>query len=50
MPIYFGENQSRSELCTQSRYLIATPSPFHSPLKIYRYVTVCVTMDVFIDS
>jgi len=50
MNIYFGENQSRSELCTQARYLIATPRPFHSPLTVGRCVTVCVTMDLFIDS
>ena len=50
MLIYFGENQSRSELVTQPRYLITTPRPFHSPLKIGRSVTVCVTMDVLIDS
>lgn len=47
---YFGENHSSSDLCTQPRYLIATPRPFHSPLKIGRSMIVCVTMDFFIDS
>ena len=50
MHIYCGEYQSRSELCTQPRYLIATPRPFHSPLKIGSSVTVCVAMYVLIDS
>ena len=50
MRVYFGENQSSSELCAQSRYLVAMPRPFHSPLKIRRSVTVGVTMNVFIYS